>query len=107
MLLGDAANDMKVVASNPVLQSPTASSEEKAKQLREARDFFNVFEDITLIDPTGSVIDSTTYSYYGTWPDKDFFKEAVAGIGRPPLPPISYRRRRGWWLCLLRRSSEW
>ena len=78
-VLGTAASDLMVVASNPVLRSPTASREEKAKQLREAQDFFNVFEDITLIDTTGSVIDSTTYSYYGTWTDKDFFKDALAG----------------------------
>ena len=79
-ILLDAANDMKVVASNPVLHSPTALSEEKTKQLREAQDFFNVFEDITLIDPSGNVIDSTTYSYYGAWSEKGFFQEALAGI---------------------------
>lgn len=78
-ILGTAAGDVEVLASNPILQSPTASLEEKSGQLRQAQDFFEVFEDITLIDPRGNVIDSTTYSYSGTWSSKKWFQEALAG----------------------------
>ena len=78
-LMHEATGDIQVLASNPVLQSPSASRTAKSEQLREAQDFFEVFEDITLIDPQGNVIDSTTYSYYGSWPEKTWFQEALAG----------------------------
>ena len=78
-LTHEATGDIQVLASNPVLQSPSASGAAKSEQLRQAQDFFQVFEDITLIDPQGNVIDSTTYSYYGSWPQKAWFQEALAG----------------------------
>lgn len=78
-ILRNAAGDVEVLASNPVLQSPTASLEEKSEQLRQAQDFFDVFEDITLIDPQGRVLDSTSYSYYGSWSEKAWFQAALAG----------------------------
>lgn len=78
-VLRDAAGDVEVLASNPVLQTSTASREEKSQQLRQAQDFFDVFEDITLIDPQGNVVDSTTYLYSGTWSEKAWFEEALVG----------------------------
>ncbi len=78
-ILDAAASDLEVLASNPVLQSSTASLDEKSEQLEQAQGFFEIFEDITLIDPDGNVIDSTTYSYHGSWLDKSWFKTALAG----------------------------
>jgi diguanylate cyclase (GGDEF)-like protein len=82
-VLRDAGHDIELVASNPVIQSPTASREEKLQQLRLARALFDIFEDITLIDPEGDVVGSTDYLYYGTWPEKAWFHEALAG--RPAM----------------------
>ena len=49
-LLDEASGDIEVLVSNPVLQSRTASLEEKSKQMREAQDFFEVFEDSKLAE---------------------------------------------------------
>jgi diguanylate cyclase (GGDEF)-like protein/putative nucleotidyltransferase with HDIG domain len=78
-LLNDAAGDIEALAANPVLEAPGAPAEQKSKQLRQAQDFFEVFEDITLIDLQGNVTDSTTYLYYGNWAEKTSFKEALGG----------------------------
>src|SRR3990172_212812 len=59
-VLDNAAGDARVLASNPVLKSPSTSQEEKSRQLHEAQSFYNLFEAITLVDPRGNVIDSTT-----------------------------------------------
>ena len=58
-----AEANIELLASNPILESPTASREEKRTQLLEAEAFFAVFEDITLVDASGRVIDSTTYAF--------------------------------------------
>jgi diguanylate cyclase (GGDEF)-like protein/PAS domain S-box-containing protein len=78
-VLRDAAKDVEVIAANPALRSPGASNEEMSSQLKEAQGFYDVFEDITIVDTKGNVIDSTSYLYSGTWPEKDWFKEALAG----------------------------
>jgi len=74
-----AEANIELLASNPILESPTASREEKLTQLLEAEDFFGAFEDITLIDPSGRVIDSTTYVFEGSWQTNAAFQQALAG----------------------------
>ena len=78
-VLDNAAGDARVLALNPVLKSPSASQAEKSRQLREAQSFYDLFEDITLVNPKGNVIDSTSYLYYGTWSTKDWFNQALQG----------------------------
>lgn len=82
-VLHDAGHDIEVLASNPVIRSPTASREEKLEELRQAQALFDIFEDVTLIDPEGNVIESTSYLYYGTWLEMAWFQEALAG--RPAM----------------------
>ena len=82
-VLRDAGHNIELLASNPVIQSPTASREEKLEHLSQARALFGTLEDITLIDPDGNVVESTSYLYYGTWLEKTWFQEALAG--RPAM----------------------
>ncbi len=74
-----AEANIQLLASNPVLESPSATREEKRTQLLEAEAFFAAFEDITLIDPSGRVIDSTTYVFEGSWLANAAFQQALAG----------------------------
>ena len=78
-VLGQAATNVELLASNPILRSPTASEEEQLQQLEQAERFFHVFEDITLVDPMGRVIASTSYVYYGSWSANAVFRQALAG----------------------------
>ena len=78
-VLRDAGHDIELLASNPVIRSPTASREEKLEHLRQAQALFDIFEDVTLIDPEGNVVESTSYLYYGTWLEMAWFQEALAG----------------------------
>ncbi|MBI1885652.1 MAG: EAL domain-containing protein [Chloroflexi bacterium] len=74
-----AEANIKLLASNPVLESSAATREEKRTQLLEAEEFFAAFEDITLIDPSGRVIDSTTWVFEGSWLANAAFQQALAG----------------------------
>jgi hypothetical protein len=78
-ILRAATSDVQILAANPVLRSDTATSQDKSNQIDDARRFFELFEDISLVDPYGNVIDSTSYSDYGTWLDKSWFQKSLAG----------------------------
>ncbi len=78
-IINGAVEDVGVLAANPIIQSRSASAEEKSGQLEQAQDFFDIFEDITLVDHGGVVISSTSYLYYGAWEDKPWFEEAASG----------------------------
>lgn len=79
-ILRDAAENVAVIAANPALTAPTATALEKAKQLTQAQEFFDVFDDVTLVDTSGNVVHSTSFNYYGAWNDKAWFQEALTGV---------------------------
>ena len=47
---------IKTLAENPVLTSPQASPEEKLVEMEKIQKFYELFEDITLLDRSGAVI---------------------------------------------------
>ena len=71
--------DIELLAENPIIRSEISSKAEILTEMRKVQDFYNIFEDITLIDPDGFVITSTTYDYRGEWEGKSFFQEAKKG----------------------------
>ncbi len=77
--LSDGATSIQTLSENPILQSPTASRETKLEEMLEAQEFTGAFEDVTLIDTQGQVIESTTYLFSGTWSEKAWYAEALAG----------------------------
>ncbi len=83
-ILRQTEENLRVLASNPVLRSPDASSEELLEQLTS----FTVFEDVTMLDPAGNVIESATYSFSGNWRANAVFREAREG--RPGISDVRY-----------------
>jgi len=71
--------NIELLADDPLIKSKEASSEEKLYEMRKIQDFYEVFEDITLIDLNGNVITSTTYEYRGEWITKEWYLEARDG----------------------------
>ncbi len=78
-VLQRAQANIHTLASNPVLSSPDSEPAQKQVELKQAEDFFGVFEDITLVDRTGKVVTSTTYSYDGSWLTDGAYLEALKG----------------------------
>jgi methyl-accepting chemotaxis protein len=76
---------VRVLAESPTLRSAQASLDEKLVEMHKTKGFYGVFEDITLVDPDGVVLASTTYHYQGEWKSKDWFKQARQG--RPSVSP--------------------
>ena len=71
--------DITTLAINPVVSSDKASAEDKLVEMQTIQDYYRIFWDITLIDPAGNVITSTTYRYRGDWTGKEWFQEAAQG----------------------------
>jgi signal transduction histidine kinase len=71
--------DVQLLSYNPVITSPTASLEEKEQEMGKSQSLHGLFEDITLLNPEGEILKSTSYSHQGDWKGDLVFKEALAG----------------------------
>ena len=67
------------LAENPALKSDRSGEEEKLDEMLKIQDLYGLFEDITLINPEGIVLVSTTYDFRGEWGQKEWFKRAIKG----------------------------
>jgi hypothetical protein len=70
---------VRTLAENPILKYEGNSLEEKLGEMQKIQDFFNLFEEITLLDLDGVVLASTAYDYRGNWVYKDWFIRAKDG----------------------------
>ena len=71
--------DISVITRNPVITSSRSTPDEKLSELQKLQKTFKIYEDITLIDPSGLVVASTHYSYRGDWRYKRHFLESLKG----------------------------
>jgi len=71
--------DVELLSANPLINSKSASNEEKLSEIKKIQDFYGIFEDITLIDLDGNVIISSTYKYRGEWKNKQWYQDAKEG----------------------------
>ena len=74
-----AHTHIKSLAESPTIKSGQATIEEKLFEMQKVHNFYNVFDDITLINWEGVVLASTTYDYRGRWKYKDCFQRAISG----------------------------
>ena len=77
--LFSACSHTKALAENPIIKSGETTTEEKLYEMQKVQDFYRLFEDITLVNPEGVVLVSTTYQYWGEWKYKEWFQRARAG----------------------------
>ena len=69
----------KTLARNPYLVSSRSSKAEIAKEMRDIQNFYNLFDDITLVDQQGQSLVSTAYEYRADWKGQEWFNDALKG----------------------------
>ncbi len=74
-----AYQNIIALAKNPVLSSNQSPTEAKLNEMKLTQEIYHMFEEITLLNSSGVVIASTTYSYRGGIKYKDWFKQAKSG----------------------------
>ncbi|MBU1086534.1 MAG: response regulator [Candidatus Omnitrophica bacterium] len=74
-----AFTQTKALANNPIIISNNSSIKEKLFEMEKIQSFYGLFEDITLLDPEGTILASTSYDFRGIWKLKEWFKEALSG----------------------------
>jgi two-component system, sporulation sensor kinase E len=79
IFLSDRLNDLKLLSENPAIRSSRASYEEKMRQMNRVQEYYHYFDDITLVSVDGSVVLSTTYSFYSDLSKTSWFLEAKEG----------------------------
>ncbi len=75
-LMVQGFNNTLVLAQNPILTSPETSVEEKKKELDKIYRYYQLFDDITILDKKGRVIVSSAYRFYGRWETNAWFLKA-------------------------------
>lgn len=75
-LIADAFNDIYVLYYNPILTSKETSIEEKSKELGRIHKYYQLFQDITILDGKGRLITSSGYKFYGKWEANFWFLQA-------------------------------
>lgn len=75
-ILGQAKESIDILAANPALrQRDGYSADDVLTQLQA----FTSFEDVSLVAPSGTVIESVTYNFTGTWLQNPAFRLALQG----------------------------
>lgn len=72
-------DDTKIIAGNSIISSSGQNDDAKKKELIKMKQFFKIYDDISLISPNGNVIASTDYNFRGAWQYKENFKKALKG----------------------------
>lgn len=78
-LLESCVADIKILAENKSMGNLNYPANKKLLKMKKIQEYYRHFEDITLIDVSGKVIESTAYNYRGTWKTKKWFQEAIKG----------------------------
>jgi diguanylate cyclase (GGDEF)-like protein len=84
-VVDQAAEEIAVLAANPAFQDPNATG----AQVRQQLEAFSLFDDVTLLDPRGVVIETTSYGFSGRWDAAASFRRALEGEAYMS-PPIFY-----------------
>ena len=78
-MLMDRYTDLKLLARNPLITSTEYTTEEKINEMRKVQDYYQSFDDITMIDLSGTETLSTTYSFTSDPSKTEWFKDARDG----------------------------
>jgi signal transduction histidine kinase len=78
-LVNDGRDNIVILANNPILRSENETTSEKHEQLDLTHRYYEIYDDITLLDTTGRVITSATYNYRGEWSTNEWYKRSLNG----------------------------
>ncbi len=81
VILLNRYKDLILLSENPILKSPKYTPEEKIAEMNKVQDYYKYFKDIILMDVSGSIILSTTYSFHSDLSKTSWFYEAAKGNG--------------------------
>ncbi|MFA5260587.1 MAG: ATP-binding protein [Candidatus Omnitrophota bacterium] len=69
----------ETLARTPNLLSSLSSKEEIVKDIKHIKNFYNLFDEITLVDKEGQVLASTADEYRGDWKGQEWLNNALKG----------------------------
>ena len=75
-IIANARADLRLLASNPVFSDP-APTEDRLREMKKIQQHYGLFADITLYDPSGGVVVSTTHSYWESVEHTVWFKQVL------------------------------
>jgi len=75
----NAKRHIKSLAENPIIKSSHVGNEEKLREMHKIQNFYQLFEDITLVNSEGIVTASTEYDYRGEWKYLKWFQRSIKG----------------------------
>ncbi len=77
--ISDAVVNIRLLADSRVISSNDISLETKTLEMQKIYDLFQVFDDITLINPQGVILSTLKYDFRGDWRYKAWFRDALNG----------------------------
>lgn len=78
-IVREGRDNIVLLSQNPIIKSNLSTKEEKLEQLTIMDNFHQIYDDITLIDKTGTVITSVSYNYRGEWDTNAYYQNALDG----------------------------
>ena len=87
--LNDRQTDLLLLSENPIITSDFASHDVKLYEMSKVQEYYQYFDDITLLDSNGSVVISTTYSFHSDIAATSWFKETLEGRAVISAPYMS------------------
>ncbi|MBN1883427.1 MAG: PAS domain S-box protein [Deltaproteobacteria bacterium] len=87
--LNDRQTDLLLLSENPIITSDFASDDVKLYEMSKVQEYYQYFDDITLLDSDGAVIISTTYSFYSEISATSWFKKTLEGRAVISTPYLS------------------
>lgn len=90
-LIAFTLDQTETLARTPALVSALDSKDEIIKEIRRARDFYNLFDDIAVVDEAGRVLASTADEYQEDLKGQDWFKNALPR--KPVVFPVQATMR--------------
>ncbi|HPN57270.1 MAG TPA: cache domain-containing protein, partial [Candidatus Omnitrophota bacterium] len=69
----------ETLARTPNLLSGLSSKEEIVKDIKHIKNFYNLFDEITLVDKEGQALASTSDEYRGDWKGQEWLNNALKG----------------------------
>lgn len=78
-IVKECRDNIVLLSQNPIIKSNLSTKDEKLEQLAIISNYHQLYDDITLIDNSGSVITSVSYNYRGEWTTNSYFQSALDG----------------------------
>lgn len=74
--LSSALESLNILIQNPIISSPQTSLDEKIAELEKIKKYYPKFQDISIVDPRGNTLYSTSFQFSGEWKSNAWFRES-------------------------------